>query len=77
MNGVSFDFTGTKVLVTGGTSGIGYAASTAFADAGASVTVTGTRSSAADFGAALPEDPMDKVEVFGDLASISFLISRY
>ena len=49
MNGVSFDFTGTKVLVTGGTSGIGYAASTAFADAGASVTVTGTRSSAADY----------------------------
>ena len=49
MNGVSFDFTGTKVLVTGGTSGIGYAASAAFADAGASVTVTGTRSSAADY----------------------------
>jgi NAD(P)-dependent dehydrogenase (short-subunit alcohol dehydrogenase family) len=49
MNGVSFDFTGTKVLVTGGTSGIGYAVSSAFADAGASVTVTGTRSSAADY----------------------------
>jgi NAD(P)-dependent dehydrogenase (short-subunit alcohol dehydrogenase family) len=49
MNGVSFDFTGTKVLVTGGTSGIGYAVSSAFADAGATVTVTGTRSSAADY----------------------------
>jgi NAD(P)-dependent dehydrogenase (short-subunit alcohol dehydrogenase family) len=49
MNGVSFDFTGTKVLVTGGTSGIGYAVSSAFADAGASVTVTGTRSSASDY----------------------------
>ena len=49
MNGVSFDFTGTKVLVTGGTSGIGYAVSSAFADAGASVAVTGTRSSAADY----------------------------
>jgi NAD(P)-dependent dehydrogenase (short-subunit alcohol dehydrogenase family) len=49
MNGVSFDFAGTKVLVTGGTSGIGYAVSSAFADAGASVTVTGTRSSAADY----------------------------
>lgn len=49
MNGVSFDFTGTKVLVTGGTSGIGYAVSSAFAGAGASVTVTGTRSSAADY----------------------------
>jgi len=49
MNSVSFDFTGTKVLVTGGTSGIGYAISSAFADAGAVVTVTGTRSSAADY----------------------------
>jgi NAD(P)-dependent dehydrogenase (short-subunit alcohol dehydrogenase family) len=49
MNSVSFDFTGTKVLVTGGTSGIGYAVSSAFADAGALVTVTGTRSSAADY----------------------------
>ena len=53
MNGVSFDFTGTKVLVTGGTSGIGYAISSAFADAGAAVTVTGTRSSAADYGTEL------------------------
>jgi short-subunit dehydrogenase len=49
MNSVCFDFTGTKVLVTGGTSGIGYAISSAFADAGAVVTVTGTRSSAADY----------------------------
>jgi NAD(P)-dependent dehydrogenase (short-subunit alcohol dehydrogenase family) len=49
MNGVSFDFTGTKVLVTGGTSGIGYAISSAFADAGAVVTVTGTRSAAAEY----------------------------
>ena len=49
MNNVAFDFSGTSVLVTGGTSGIGYAVSSAFADAGASVTVTGTRSSAADY----------------------------
>jgi 3-oxoacyl-[acyl-carrier protein] reductase len=49
MNGVSFDFTGTNVLVTGGTSGIGHAVSTAFADAGASVMITGTRSSVADY----------------------------
>jgi NAD(P)-dependent dehydrogenase (short-subunit alcohol dehydrogenase family) len=48
-NKVSFDFTGVSVLVTGGTSGIGYAISSAFADAGASVTVTGTRTSAADY----------------------------
>ena len=49
MNGVSFDFTGTNVLFTGGTSGIGHAISASFADAGASVMITGTRSSAADY----------------------------
>ena len=48
-NKVSFDFSGVSVLVTGGTSGIGYAISSAFADAGASVTVTGTRASAANY----------------------------
>jgi NAD(P)-dependent dehydrogenase (short-subunit alcohol dehydrogenase family) len=48
-NKVSFDFSGVSVLVTGGTSGIGYAISSAFADAGASVTVTGTRASASDY----------------------------
>jgi|688.fasta_scaffold183470_3 NAD(P)-dependent dehydrogenase (short-subunit alcohol dehydrogenase family) len=48
-NGVSFDFAGASVLVTGGTSGIGHAISSAFADAGASVTVTGTRANAADY----------------------------
>lgn len=48
-NTVSFDFTGVSVLVTGGTSGIGHAVSSAFADAGASVTVTGTRSAATDY----------------------------
>lgn len=48
-NRISFDFTGTSVLVTGGTSGIGHAVASAFAAAGASVTVTGTRSSAAEY----------------------------
>jgi NAD(P)-dependent dehydrogenase (short-subunit alcohol dehydrogenase family) len=48
-NSCAFDFSGTTVLVTGGTSGIGHAVAAAFADAGASVTVTGTRASAADY----------------------------
>jgi NAD(P)-dependent dehydrogenase (short-subunit alcohol dehydrogenase family) len=43
MNQVTFDFGGAAVLVTGGTSGIGHAIATAFATAGATVTVTGTR----------------------------------
>lgn len=49
VNAMSFDYTGTRVLVTGGTSGIGHAIATDFAAAGASVTVTGTRASAADY----------------------------
>jgi NAD(P)-dependent dehydrogenase (short-subunit alcohol dehydrogenase family) len=49
MNGASFDFAGTSVLVTGGTSGIGLAIARAFAAADATVTVTGTRGSAAEY----------------------------
>jgi 3-oxoacyl-[acyl-carrier protein] reductase len=49
MNTVTFDFTGAKVLVTGGTAGIGYAIASGYAKAGAAVTVTGTRASAADY----------------------------
>jgi NAD(P)-dependent dehydrogenase (short-subunit alcohol dehydrogenase family) len=48
-NQLRFDFTGTSVLVTGGTSGIGLAIAAAFASAGATVTVTGTRAKAADY----------------------------
>ena len=47
--GVTFDFTGTRGLVTGGTSGIGFAIASAFADAGADVTITGTKADAAAY----------------------------
>jgi 3-oxoacyl-[acyl-carrier protein] reductase len=47
--GVTFDFMDASVLVTGGTSGIGYATAGAFATAGASVTVTGTQPAADDY----------------------------
>ena len=42
----TFDFSGARVLVTGGTAGIGHAIAGAFADAGATVTITGTRADA-------------------------------
>jgi 3-oxoacyl-[acyl-carrier protein] reductase len=40
---ITFDFSGTKALITGGTSGIGHATATLFRDAGAEVTITGTK----------------------------------
>jgi NAD(P)-dependent dehydrogenase (short-subunit alcohol dehydrogenase family) len=52
-NVASFDFAGSRVVVTGGTSGIGHAIAVAFAAAGAAVTVTGTRSSPDDYDAEL------------------------
>ena len=48
-NRLRFDFAGTSALVTGGTSGIGHAIASAFAAAGAAVTVTGTRAAASDY----------------------------
>jgi 3-oxoacyl-[acyl-carrier protein] reductase len=47
--GVTFDFHDGAVLVTGGTSGIGHAIAHAFHDAGAAVTVTGTRADAGGY----------------------------
>ncbi len=46
---VVFDFSGCRVLVTGGTSGIGAGIARAFVDAGADVTITGTRPNAAAY----------------------------
>jgi len=43
------DFAGKHVLVTGGSQGIGRATARAFADAGADVTITGTRAGPADY----------------------------
>jgi 3-oxoacyl-[acyl-carrier protein] reductase len=49
MNSLRFDFSGARVLVTGGSNGIGLGVARAFAQAGAEVAITGTRARAADY----------------------------
>lgn len=49
MPGVRFDFADARVVVTGGTSGIGHAIARAFATAGARVVVTGRQSDASSY----------------------------
>jgi len=44
-----FDYRGARVLVTGGTSGIGAGIAAGYRDAGAEVTITGTRAGLADY----------------------------
>lgn len=46
---LKYDFSGARVLVTGGTSGLGAAIAAAYREAGAQVTITGTRSSADNY----------------------------
>ena len=46
---VSYDYRGARVLVTGGSNGIGYGIALAFAAAGAQVTINGTQPSASDY----------------------------
>src|SRR5262245_11633851 len=49
VNSLRFDYSGARVLVTGGSNGIGLGIARAFAAAGATVHVTGTRKAAGDY----------------------------
>jgi 3-oxoacyl-[acyl-carrier protein] reductase len=82
---VTFDFTGTTVLVTGGTSGIGHATATLFRDAGAEVTVTGTKPAATEYDTDLSgmayrqlqiTDPDSVAAVTGDFDRLDVLVNN-
>ncbi len=73
---VTFDFTGTSVLVTGGTSGIGHATATLFRDAGADVTITGTKSAAADYDTDLSGMTYQQLQIT-DPDSVTALTQRF
>ena len=70
---VTFDFTGARVLITGGTSGIGHAVATSFAAAGADVTVTGTRSGPGEYDTDLSGFGYHQLDV-ADHASVDALV---
>jgi 3-oxoacyl-[acyl-carrier protein] reductase len=74
VNHVLFDFTGAAVLVTGATSGIGHAIASTFADAGAHVTVTGTKPSRADYDTDLARFEYHQLDTT-DTASVDALVS--
>ena len=71
---VTFDFSGATILVTGGTSGIGYSIASGFADAGADVIVTGTRSDATAYEVDLDRFGYRQLQIT-DPASIDGLVA--
>lgn len=75
-NQCRFDFSSTSVLVTGGTSGIGHAVATAFADAGAAVSITGTRPSADDYDTELSRFAYHQLEM-RDHAAVDALAASF
>jgi NAD(P)-dependent dehydrogenase (short-subunit alcohol dehydrogenase family) len=78
---MNIDFTGKRVLVTGSTAGIGFAAARAFLSAGASVIVNGRSSAGVEAAVRRLQDAGSNVEGFaGDLGTpegCSRLITRY
>jgi 3-oxoacyl-[acyl-carrier protein] reductase len=69
---VRFDFSGLRVLVTGGSNGIGHGIARAFAAAGAQVTITGRRAAAGDYDTDLSNLEYRRLEVT-DSAGIDVL----
>lgn len=82
---LKFDFSGKVVLITGGSQGIGYAAASAFRDAGAVVHVTGTRASEEEYGQdftgmtyhrVVVDDPASRVAISDKFESLDILVNN-
>jgi NAD(P)-dependent dehydrogenase (short-subunit alcohol dehydrogenase family) len=67
-NTARYDYRGARVLVTGGTSGIGAGIAAAYRDAGATVTITGTRAGIADYDGDLSGFGYARLELTDDAA---------
>lgn len=76
MNAVSFDFSGRRVLVTGGSSGIGHGVACGFAEAGAEVWITGRRAAASDYELDLTPFSYRQAEMT-DPASLDRLVAEF
>ncbi|MFV8319029.1 SDR family NAD(P)-dependent oxidoreductase [Mycobacterium sp. 23] len=73
---VSFDFTGTTALITGGTSGIGHGIASLFRDAGARVAITGTKADAGEYDTDLSGMTYHQLQIT-DPASVDALTGRF
>ncbi len=82
---VTFDFTGTRALITGATSGIGHATALLFRDAGADLIITGTRPRAEDYDTDLSgmtyaqlvlTDPASIEAVVADVDTLDVLVNN-
>lgn len=83
--GCAFNYSGRKVLVTGGTAGIGLAIARAYRTAGAEVFLTGRRRTLADYGPELEgfgyfsmtaNDPNDIAAIAAALTALDILINN-
>ena len=83
--GVSFDYSGAAVLITGGSNGIGLGIATAYRNAGADVVITGRKASVDDYDHDLSDftyrqldvDSQESlVELAGDIDKLDILVNN-